>query len=486
MRGGTLRVALTGEPPNLDLHQTTDAVVMLITGHLYETLFTWDDRYNPVPLLAEAHEVSGDGLRITVRLRQGVLFHNGETLRAADVIASVQRWGRVVGLGQGLLAATNEIVEIDPATVEFRLNRPFGTFPVAMARGLQGCAVYPKSVLDRSTDTDLAEFVGTGPYRLGEWLPDRYVRLERFDGYVGQPGPPLGYAGSKARHLDRIEFVPARDEASRIAGLRTGDFQYLAVVNPDQFLTLSEDAAVAVEMLPSDSWLNFVLNLASPVLADVNVRRAFQLALDHEQIMLAAVGAGFYELTPTLLPGAPIWNSAAGAELYNQRNPDEARRLLAASGYPGTPLRMMTTQEILQEYNGTIVVKQQLEQVGFVVELQVHDGATLSDRRNDPAAWESYTALASFRPDPVMRNLTCAATGAWCTPEKDALLAALQSESQFEIRYGIWEQVQQRFYEEAPRIKIGDIRGILARSAKLQGIGPDELQPDFSNAWLAE
>ena len=485
-RGGTLRVALTLEPPTLDLHQTTDIVVLHIMGHVYETLFTWDDRYNVVPLLAESHEVSADGLRITVRLRQGVPFHNGETLQAADVIASVERWGRVVGLGEGLLAVTDEIVEVDPTTVEFRLSRPFGTFPIALARALQGCAIYPKSTLDQSSDTDLAEYIGTGPYRFVEWLPDQHVALERFDDYASLPGPPIGYSGGKGQYLDRLEFLPVRDEASRVAGMQTGDYHYLEIVNPDQSPILSEDPSLTVETLPADAWLNFVLNLESPVFANVDVRRAVQLALDHEPIMQAAVGEGFYELTPTLLPGAPIWESDAGAEFYNQYDPGRASELLQDAGYDGTPLRFMTTQEIPQEYNATVVVKQQLEEAGFLIDLQVFDGATLSDLRNDPTAWELYTATASFRPDPVLRNLTCSASGSWCTAEKDALLADLQSEAEFEARYPIWEAVQQAFYEEVPRLKIGSIRRIHPRNGKLQGIGPTELQPDFSNAWFSE
>lgn len=483
-RGGTLRVALTGEPPNLDTQQTTDAIVLLVTSHIYETLFTWDADYRPIPLLAESHEVSDDGLTVVVRLRQGVPFHNGDEMRAADVIASIERWGRVVGLGAGLLAVTNALVETDPYTVEFQLSEPFGTFTAALARALQGCAIYPKSVLDRSSDTELAEYIGTGPYRFVEWQPDRHILVERFDDYAAIPGEPNGYGGHKAQYLDAIEFVPVRNEAARIAGLQSGNYHYLETVSTDHYPTLKDDPNVAVDLLPPDSWLNFVLNLRSPLTGDLRIRRAIQLALDHEAIMQAAFGDGFFELTPTLLPGADAWASDAGAEYFNANRPEESERLLREAGYDGTPLRVMTTQEIQQEYNGTVVFKQQLEKVGFTVDLQVYDGATLSDRRKDEEQWEVYTAWASFRPDPVMRNLTCSATGWWCSEEKDALLARLQRESDFETRVAIWEQVQQAFYDEVPRLKIGDSRRILVRTPNLHGIGQTELQPDFANAWL--
>lgn len=486
-RGGTLKVALTGDPPNLDLHQTADSIVLLVTGHIYETLFTYDEEFKTIPMLAESYEVSDDGLLVTVELRQGVPFHNGEVMTATDVSASIERWSRIVGLGEGLTEATDEMVQVDDHTIEFHLNRPFGTFTVALARALQGCAIYPKSVLDQSDDTSLAEFIGTGPYKFVEWQPDRFVRVERFDDYAALPGDPQGYGGNKAALLDEIQFIPVPNEASRIAGLQSGDYHYLETISTDHYVTLKDDDSVAVDLLEPDSWLNIVLNLRSPITENPDVRQAIQLALNHEEIMQAAFGDGFFELTPTLLPGAEAWYSEAGVEFFNRNDPDEAKSVLEASGYNGEQLRIMCTQEIQQEYNGTVLLKQQLEAVGFTIDLQVYDGATLSDRRDDETLWEMYTAWASFRPDPILRNLTCSATGWWCTEEKDELLADLASESDFEVRYEIWEQVQQTFYEEVPRLKIGDSRRIVARSPQLNGLSAStNLQPEFSNAWLEE
>ena len=483
-RGGTLKVALTGDPPNLDLMQTTDSIVMLVTSHIYETLFTWDADYRPTPLLATSHEVSEDGLLNTLTLRQDVPFHNGETMAAADVVASIQRWGMLSGLGESLLEATDEIAEVNRHTIEFTMNQPFGTFAMSLARQLQGCAIYPKSILDQSDESSLAEYIGTGPYRFVEWQPDVRVRVERFDDYVSPDGEPSGYSGSKAQYLDAIEFIPVRNEASRIAGIQAGDYHYLETASPDQATTLEGSENVAVDTLPADAWLNIVLNLRSPVLEDLRVRRAIQSALDHAAIMQAAFGEGFYELTPELIPGAPTWYSDAGIEYFNVNDPDASRQLLDESGYDGEPLRIMTTQEVQQEYNATLVMKQQLEAVGFIVDLQVYDGATLSDRRDDETAWEMYTAWASFRPDPVMRNLTASAAGWWEDDEKDQLLADLQMESDYDERFAIWEQVQARFYEDVPRLKIGNSLRILVRSANLHAIGPTEMQPEFSNAWL--
>ncbi len=156
-------------------------------------------------------------------------------MTAADVIASVQRWGTLSGLGESLLDATDAIVETDQHTIEFQMNQPFGTFAMSLARQLQGCAIYPASILDQSDETSLAEYIGTGPYRFIEWQPDVHVRVERFDDYASPEGDPGGYAGSKAQHFDAIEFIPVRNEASRIAGIQAGDYHYLETASPDQY-----------------------------------------------------------------------------------------------------------------------------------------------------------------------------------------------------------------------------------------------------------
>jgi len=482
----TLRVALTGEPPNLDIHQTTDSIVVLVCSHMYETLFTWDAEYRPVPLLADSHEVLDDGLRNRVVLRDDVEFHNGERLTASDVIASVERWATISGLGEGLLEAVESIEEIDDLTIDFHMWEPYGAFRMALARQLQGCAIYPQSIVERSSRTELAGYVGTGPYRYDEWLPDRHVRLVRNDQYRAVDDEPDGYSGHKAAHFEMIEFVPVRAEASRVAGMQAGDYHFIETISSDQAPVLESTDGLAVDTLPADAWLNFVLNLRSPVLEDLRVRRAIQSALDHEAIMLAAVGEGFYELTPELAPGAQAWYSEAGIEYFNLNDPEESRRLLEEAGYDGAPIRFMVTQEIQQEYNASLTIKQQLEDVGFTVELLAYDGATLSDRRNDEDAWEIYAASASFRPDPVMRNLTSSATGWWGLVEKDELFAELQAEADLDRRFEAWERLQYLFYEDVPRLKIGNTRRLLARSASLHDIGPTAMQPEFSNAWLEE
>src|SRR5687768_10763761 len=90
--GGSLKIAWVGEPPTLDIHKSTTTSTRRLAWHMFERLFTFDEQYNLVPELAEGYDVSPDGKTYTVRLRKGVLFHNGQELTTEDVIASLTRW----------------------------------------------------------------------------------------------------------------------------------------------------------------------------------------------------------------------------------------------------------------------------------------------------------------------------------------------------------------------------------------------------------
>ena len=100
--GGVLKVAMSAEPPSLDLHWTSTVIAGLIMWHVFETLYTFDKDWSPIPLLAEGHAVAEGGRQYTITLRRGVKFHSGKEMTAADVVASLNRWGRMAFIGKAL------------------------------------------------------------------------------------------------------------------------------------------------------------------------------------------------------------------------------------------------------------------------------------------------------------------------------------------------------------------------------------------------
>src|SRR5436853_7593727 len=100
-RGGVLRVGNLGEPPSLDAHWTTASITETLTNHIYEGLYSLDSSNRPIPMLAESHTVSKDGLVYTFKLRQGVKFHNGKEMTAEDVVAWIARGGKKSSYDKG-------------------------------------------------------------------------------------------------------------------------------------------------------------------------------------------------------------------------------------------------------------------------------------------------------------------------------------------------------------------------------------------------
>ena len=129
-KGGVLKVAVLGDPPTLDAHWTTANFVEVITQHIYESLYTLDQNYQPIPVLAEAlPAVSADGLTYTIKLRQGIRFHNGKEMTSEDVVASLKRWGGYAVQAKAMWASVEGVRAVDKSTVENQAQGEVGHRP---------------------------------------------------------------------------------------------------------------------------------------------------------------------------------------------------------------------------------------------------------------------------------------------------------------------------------------------------------------------
>jgi peptide/nickel transport system substrate-binding protein len=483
--GGVLRVGMIGEPPTLDAHATTAVITREIGINVFEGLYALDGKFQPVPLLAEGHEILDGGRRYVVRLRRDVKFHNGKPLTAADVVASLKRWGAMATTGKAMFKTVESVEARGPQAVEIRLKEPSGTLLTVLAQVDSAAVIYPKDVLDATGEGPLKELVGTGPFRFVEHKPDRHIKLARFDGYAARAEAPSGLAGRRSAYVDEILFMPVPDYATRQAGMVTGEYDYIQQVKPDQIDRLRAAPGVEPVVVKPYGWVTIVFNLKQGLMTDVRVRRAAQAALDVEPMLLAGLGhKDFYRIDPGLFFREMPWHSTAGAALYNQRDKDRARRLLKEAGYAGQPIRWIVTTEYEHHYKPAVVAKSQLEEVGFKVDLQVADWATVVQRRNKPELWDAFSTAFVFVPEPASSaQVLCDWPGWWCTPEKDQLLQAMNREPDFKKRHALWEKVQTMFYAEAPRLKIGDYFRLDARRKDVAGYeaGP---YMHFWNVWL--
>ncbi len=484
-KGGVLRVGMIGEPPTLDGHTTTAVITREIAVNIFEGLYALDAKYQPVALLADGHEVLDGGKRYAIRLRKDVKFHNGKALTADDVVASLRRWGTIAGTGKATFKVVEAVEAKGPNAIEIRLKEPSGSLLTVLAGVDNAAFIYPKEVIDAAGAAQLKEFVGTGPFKFVEHKPDRHVKLARFDGYAARGEAPSGLAGRRTAYVDEILFMPVPDYATRQAGMVTGEYDYIQQVKPDQYERLKSSPGVETVVVKPYGWATIAFNLKQGLMTDVKLRQAAQAALDVEPMILAGVGhKDFYRVDPGLFFQELPWHSKVGAALYNQRDKDKARRLLKEAGYTGQPMRWIVTTEYEHHYKPAVVAKSQLEEVGFKIDLQVSDWATVVQRRNKPELWDAFSTAFVFVPVPATSSqVLCDWPGWWCNPEKDALLQAMGRELDFKKQYAMWEKVQTMFYAEAPRIKIGDYFRLDARRKNVGGYEPGPYM-HFWNVWL--
>ncbi|HEV8673342.1 MAG TPA: ABC transporter substrate-binding protein [Methylomirabilota bacterium] len=484
--GGLLKVAIIGEPPSLDAHHTTASLTYDVTSHIYEPLFTLDDKYGVVPMLAEGHTVADGGKLYTIRVRRGVPFHNGKELSAEDVVASLARWGKKATVGRLLFKTVQSLQAKDRYTVELRLGAPSGIVLSALANANQFPAIYPKEVAEAAGDDQIKEFVGTGPFRFLERLPDRYVRLARFDRYAARAEGPTGYGGKRAAYVDEIQFIPVPDVATRAAGIESGEYHFSDWIAPDSYERLTANARLDVMIVKPNEWITGVFNKKQGLFTNRTLRQAVVTALDMEPIMKSAVGRPeFYRLDPSLQFREQIWWTDVGKEVYNHPDRVRAKRLMQEAGYRGEPIRWMCTQFYDWMYKSALAAKQQLEDVGFTIDLQVLEWATVVQRRSDAKLYDVFTTGIGFDADPAFKViLSCDWPGWTCDPKLDGLMARLAAETDLARRKEIWGQVQRWFWEEVPVIKFGDFFTLRVKQKALGGYA-NKYRPFFWNVWLA-
>jgi len=483
--GGVLKVATIGEPPTLDLQATTTVLTYEIMWHVYELLFTHDEAWTPVPHLAESHVVEDRGLRHVITLRRGVKFHNGKEMTSADVVASLKRWGQVATLGKVLWPNVEGIEAKDPYTVVVFLKQPSASFVYGLAE--PSAAILTREVAETAGPGQVNEFIGTGPYRFVEHKADRHIKLARFKEYAARSEPPSGFSGKRTAWLDEILFIPVPDTAVRLAGVESGEYHHAMFVKQDAYDRIKSLPALESRIVKPRGWALVSVNHKAGLMTSKPLRQAVQAALDMEPILAAGFGhKDFYRLGPALFFAEQPFHSTAGGPLYNQRDKDKARRLMKEAGYARQPVRWISTKEYEFMYKTSLVAKQQLEELGFVIDLQVVDWATLNQRVQKPELWELYVTGYPLNPDPALHvAFRCSFQGWWCNEDKERLLAELRRESDVKKRKALVERIQTIHYEDVGQVKLGDYNTLDVARRDLRGEFRTAPRLYFWNSWLA-
>jgi peptide/nickel transport system substrate-binding protein len=371
-KGGTLILARAGEVTNLDPHKVPAFTSARVFELVYSYLMRLDENLAVQPeLAASMPTTSSDGKTVTVKIRSGVKFHNGDPLTSADVKYTFDRiiLPANAAVARSFFGDVDTITATDPTTVVFNLKTPNAALIAYMAHPNTG--IVSKKIGEANTDLSKKETaIGSGPFKLVEWVPDNYMRFEaNKDYYVsGQP------------YLDGIRINVVPDETAITAALRTKAADMAVVVDAKVARTLRNESGVTLSAKPSLSYNLLFVNTKRPPLDNLKVRQAIAYGIDRKAI-IDAVAFGEAEQTGPIAPG--LTNYALPISQYPIYNYDinRAKQLLQEANVGPVSFTMLTqTTEPAYAKDIAQLVQAQLALIGVTVKIETLEFTQWVDR----------------------------------------------------------------------------------------------------------
>ncbi len=489
-RGGNAVVGTSSAPPLTDAQATTAEAARNISMHWIETLFARDENANPIPDLATKADLSPDGKTYVFTLRQGVKFHNGQEMTAEDVVASLQRYGKVGG-SSGIMKPVSEVTATSKYVVTVKLATAVPGFIDLISSPGAPVGIMPKSEGDK--ERGKIAHIGTGPYQFVEYVPDSHVLVKRFDGYSQNTNFQKrdGFGGKKTAYLDTIRFRHIPEGGARAAALEAGEIHAVDALQPAAAKRLKDNKSIKIfEVMPFAFHL-LVVNASFGPTKDVRVRQAIQAILDKEEIM-AIAGEGLYRLTHGWQhPGTAYYAGDIGKEFYNKKDLAKAKQLLADAGYKGEEIVLLTDSSYQWQNDTGVVAAEQLKKAGLNVRLNVVDWPTAYNLRDKPDGWSLWVVGMGIQPYEgpyaVASFFTTDHEGKgaqWLAdPELDRANRVLNTALALEERKKAFADFQKRFFEFVPAIKLGDLGRYQATRANIQGYAPGRI-PRMWDVWI--
>ncbi len=381
-----LRVIPHADLKNVDPIWTTAYITRNHGYMVYDTLFAMNENLEPQPQMVDTWTVSDDKLTWTFVLRDGLMWHNGEPVTAEDCVASLKRWGARDGMGQKLMDVVASLEAADDKTIVMTLSEPYGLVLESIGKISSNVPfMMPKALAETDPFEQVPEIIGSGPYIFSadEWVPGSKVVYLKNEEYVPRDEPPSAAAGGKVAKVDRVEWLYIPDQTTALNALLNGEVDYWENPPVDLVPLLQQNENIVVEVLdPLGNQGMLRMNHLHPPFDNAELRQAVVAAVDQETYMKAAIGdPQYYSVCNSLYAcGSPL-ETRAGAELMVEGTKDQARQMLEEAGYDGTPVVLLQATDIPVLNAASLVTAQTLRDIGFEVDMQAMDWATLTSRR---------------------------------------------------------------------------------------------------------
>ncbi len=459
----------------LDTAITRSRPTQIITEHLFNHLVKWKDtKLSAIaPDLAESWKVSSDGLRWTFKLKKGITFHDGTPFNAEAVKFNMERIldPKFGSPNRAYFASIKKITVIDDYTVAFETKKPDATLLENLVAS-PGSIASPNAIKKWGKDYGQHP-VGTGPYKLKEWIPGERCVIERYEEYFGKRPKP-----------DVITYRPVPEGAARVVELESGNADIVNRIPPEAADQLKKNPRVKLWVIPSTFQIWFELNQTRPPFNDVRVRKAVNYAIDRKVIIEKILGG--YGSIPDG-PFTPGVQGRISLEPYPY-DPDKAKKLLAEvypDGYKEKIVMWTPHGRYLKDKMVSEAVQGYLNELGFKTEFRVWEwssyqktlyspqpGKGTGKGTNDAHMW----ILGASIPTADIRVARRLETGnpanllGYSNKRLDKLLVDARTNMNYEQRMKMYEEIQKIIWEDFPRLVLFNQMQLIGMQKSIKGL----------------
>ena len=463
----TLKIGLAEDPDILDPTQARTYVGRIVFSSICDKLFDIDEKLNVVPQLALSHETSADGKTVTIKLRPGVKFHDGEALDAEAAKFSLDRHLTMSGsFRKPELASVDRVEVIDPLTIRIVLKTPFAPL-IAQLTDRAGMMVAPNAAKAAGDKFGLHP-VCAGPYKFVERVQQDRIVVEKFQDYWDKDNV----------HIDRIVYLPIVDSTVRLANLKSGGLdiaeRLLATDAKDIRANPKLKLVGAIELGYQGLTINMGDNpraKATPLGRFAKVRQALSLAIDRDALNQVVFNGEFVPGNQWVNPQHPYYQQAFPVP---KRDLAKAKALMAEAGVtaPFTVDFMVPkgdeTEAVAQ------VVQAMAKDIGIDMKIRVTEFAT-SLKQAEAGEYQIFMLAWSGRPDPdgnVYVFNICKGPQNYsqmCNADADHALNEARTVSDLAARKAVYEKLAKVMLEQDPIVYIYHRRILIGLHARVEG-----------------
>jgi peptide/nickel transport system substrate-binding protein len=488
----TIRAVMYADVTIFDPIYNTADITSYHAMMVFDTLFSLDKDLVARPQMVGAYSVSPDGLVYEFTLRPGLKFHDGGAVTAADVVASLKRWGVRDGAGQVLMKFTKELAAVDDSTVKLVLSEPYGLVLESLAKP---SANVPVIMPGRLAETDpfkpVPEIVGSGPFKFkaDELVPGSKVVYVKNTDYVPRNEPPSGFAGGKVVKVDRVEWLHMPDGQTAAYALMKGEIDFLEQPSVDFLPVLRGNPDIKVVQLnPLGTQGIIRLNHIQPPFDKPLARKAVQWLVDqNDYLTVMFPDRSMAKVCGALLVCGSPWASEEGAEALLSTEPEakrieHAKALLKEAGYNGELVVVLDAVDRPRPHAGAAILAQSLRKAGVNVQLDAMEFGAMVTRRGkkDPPGQGGWSVFFTSSGGLESSNpaFSVADSGgcekAWfgwpCDPKIEELRTAWAGARSVEERKKVSVEFQKRAMEDTIYIPHGQWVAPAALRTSLEGM----------------